>query len=33
MRYTMSNPWQIKTVEYDNTNAEGNVEVSGYGQI
>ena len=29
----MSNPWEIKTVEYDKTNAEGNVEVSGYGQI
>ena len=29
----MSNPWEIQTVEYDKTNAEGNVEVSGYGQI
>ena len=29
----MSNPWEIKTVEYDKTNAEGNVEVSGYGQL
>ena len=29
----MSNPWEIKTVEYDKTNAEGNIEVSGYGQI
>ena len=29
----MSNPWEIQTIEYDKTNAEGNVEVSGYGQI
>ena len=29
----MSNPWEIQTIEYDKTNAEGNAEVSGYGQI
>lgn len=29
----MSNPWEIQTIEYDKTNAEGNVEASGYGQI
>ena len=26
----MSNPWEIQTIEYDKTNAEGNAEVSGY---
>jgi hypothetical protein len=29
----MSNPWEIKTIEYDKTNSEGNVDTTGYGQI
>ena len=27
------NAWQIQTVQYDNTNSEGNVDPNGYGQI
>ena len=29
----MSNPWEIKTIEYDKTNSEGNVDTTGYGQM
>lgn len=29
----MSNPWQIQTIQYDNTSAEGNIDATGYGQI
>ena len=29
----MSNPWEIKTIEYDKTNSEGNADATGYGQI
>lgn len=29
----MTNPWQIQTVQYDKTNAEGNIDTTGYGQI
>lgn len=29
----MSNPWQIQTLQCDRTNADGNDDLSGYGQI
>ena len=29
----MNNHWEIQTVEFDNTNSEGNVDSYGYGQI
>ena len=29
----MNNHWNIQTIQYDKTNAEGNVDATGYGQI
>lgn len=29
----MNNHWNIQTVQYDKTNAEGNIDTTGYGQI